>query len=106
MVSYQKPALGALAPIVVAFHMHGVVWHTVRDSFEWNVYSEVTSGLARVFFRERNLIKLGKDSDAGTVSQLPVCYLQRPGFAPVRAVYPARVLFLVDGMDLIQMAQT
>ena len=29
-------------------------------------------------------IKLGKDSDAGTVSQLPVCYLQRPGFAPVR----------------------
>ena len=31
-----------------------------------------------------SLIKVGKDSDAGTVSQLPVCYLQRPGFAPVR----------------------
>ena len=29
-------------------------------------------------------IKVGEDSDAGTVSQLPVCYLKRPGFAPVR----------------------
>ena len=29
-------------------------------------------------------IKLKKDSDAGMISQLPVCYLQQPGFAPVR----------------------
>ena len=36
------------------------------------------------FFVNRTIIKVGKDSDAGMVSQLPVCYLQRPGFAPVR----------------------
>ena len=60
VVFYKKPALGALAPIGVASRMHRVVWHTVRDSFEWNVYSEVTSGLARVFFRERNVYKTRK----------------------------------------------
>ncbi len=49
VVFYKKPALGALAPIGVASSMHRVVSHTVRDSSEWNVYSEVTSGLARVF---------------------------------------------------------
>ena len=29
-------------------------------------------GLARAFFYERNVLQVGKDSDAGTVSQLPV----------------------------------
>ena len=40
--------------------------------------------LHEFFFVNGTFIKVGKDSDAGTVSQLPFCYLQRLGFAPVR----------------------
>ncbi len=42
----------------------------------------------------------------GNMDEGPPIYIKVPDWWPEPAVYPARVLFLVDGTDLIQMVHT